>query len=398
MDTVDYCSHVGVVGGLSSAEAAPAAPGNTVNHTFDELVIGDFAQIVRTLTQDDVELLANVSGDVNPAHFDPVYAGWTRFHDVIAHAMLGGSLFSTVLGTMLPGAGTEYLSQDLHFRRPIKPGDTLTARVVVRELHADTNRVVLDCVCTNQDGKEVTVGSAEVVAPTAKVRLGRRATPHVSLVRHAAYDGLLAKAGGMAPLPTAVVHPCDKDSLRGAMEAAAAGFIAPILVGPETKIVPQRLRRAFDLTGVPIINAEHSHAAAEVGVGLARDGQVKALMKGSLHTDELMHEVMRRENRLRTERRISHAYVMLLPSSDNPLILSDCAINIVPELGDKVDIVQNAIDLAIGLGIDNAQGGGACSSRNRDGTNAVDDRRRRALQNGRSRPDPGRGARRAACV
>ena len=121
-------------------------------------------------------------------------------------------------------------------------------------------------------------------------------------------------------------------------------------------------------------------------------------MKGSLHTDELMHEVMRRENRLRTERRISHAYVMLLPTSGKPLILSDCAINIAPELGDKVDIVQNAIDLAIALGIVDAQGGGACRRRNRDGTHAVDDRRRRALQDGRSRPDPGRGARRTACV
>ena len=128
--------------------------------------------------------------------------------------MLGGSLFSTVLGTMLPGAGTVYLAQDLHFRRPVKPGDTLTARVVVREMHADTNRVVLDCVCTNQNGREVISGTAEVIAPTEKVRRGRMAMPQVSLVRHAAYDQLLARAGGVAPLPTAVVHPCDKDSLQ----------------------------------------------------------------------------------------------------------------------------------------------------------------------------------------
>jgi phosphate acetyltransferase len=146
MDTLDYCSNTGDLARLSLAEAAPAAPDMIVNRTFEELVIGDFAQIVRTLTQDDIELFANVSGDVNPAYLDPVYADGTRFHGVIAHGMLGGSLFSTVLGTMLPGAGTVYLSQDLHFRRPVKPGDTLTARVVVREMHAATNRVVLDCV------------------------------------------------------------------------------------------------------------------------------------------------------------------------------------------------------------------------------------------------------------
>ncbi len=351
MDTLDYCSHTGSLGRLSLAEASPAAADIIVNRTFEELVIGDFAQIVRTLTQDHIELFANVSGDVNPAHLDPVYADKTRFHGVIAHGMLGGSLFSTVLGTMLPGAGTVYLSQDLHFRRPIKPGDTLTARVVVREMHASNNRVVLDCVCTNQDGKEVTAGTAEVIAPTEKVRRGRIAMPQVSLVRHAAYDQLLARAGAVGRLPTAVVHPCDKDSLQGAMEAAAAGFIEPILVGPETKILIIAAEAGIHLLDVPFINTEHSHAAAEAAVGLARDGQVKALMKGSLHSDELMHEVMWRENHLRTERRISHAYVMLLPTSGKPLILSDCAINIVPELGDKVDIVQNAIDLAVALGI-----------------------------------------------
>ncbi len=351
MDALDYCSHAESLGRLSLAEAAPAAAGSIVNRTFDELIIGDFAQIVRTLTQDDIELFASVSGDVNPSHLDPVYADGTRFHGIIAHGMLGGSLFSTILGTMLPGAGTVYLSQDLHFRHPVMPGDTLTATVVVREMHADTNRVVLDCGCVNQDGRQVTIGSAEVIAPIEKVRRGRVPMPQVSLVRHVAYNQLLARASGVGRLPTAVVHPCDRDSLQGTMEAAAAGFIAPILVGPETKILTIAAEAGVDLSGVQIINAEHSHAAAEVAVGLARDGRVKALMKGSLHTDELMHEVMRRENRRRTERRISHAYVMLLPTSGKLLILSDCAINIAPELGDKVDIVQNAIDLAVALGI-----------------------------------------------
>jgi phosphotransacetylase/acyl dehydratase len=342
MDTLEHLTRAG----------ADLLSGDLIeNRVFDELLPGDSAQIVRTFTQDDIELFANVSGDVNPAHLDHGYADGTMFHGVIAHGMLGGSLFSTVLGTLLPGAGTVYLGQDLHFRRPVKPGETLTAKVVVRETHADKKRVVLDCVCTNQDGFEVISGTADVIAPTEKVRRERMAMPEVSLIRHEAYDQLLARASGLSPLRTAVVHPCDRDSLQGAMGAAAAGFIAPVLVGPEAKIRAAALAARIDLRDIPIVHTDHSHAAAEAAVALVRDGCVKALMKGSLHTDELMHEVMRRENRLRTERRVSHAYVMLLASSDSPLILTDCAINIAPDLDEKVDIVQNAIDLAIALGI-----------------------------------------------
>jgi phosphate acetyltransferase len=350
MDTLDYLSHLPGIEHRSNVAANLLTVDIIENRTFDELVIGDTAQIVRRFTEDDIEVFANVSGDVNPTHLDHGYADGTVVHGVTAHSMLGGSLFSTVLGTMLPGPGTIYLAQDLRFRRQVKPGDTLTARVVVRETHADENRVVLDCMCTNQDGREVISGTAEVIAPTEKVRRERMAMPEVSLVHHAAYDNLLTRAGGLPPLPTAVVHPCTRDSLQGAIEAAVAGFIAPILVGPEAKIRATAAAARLDLSGIPIVNTDHSHASAETAVALARDGKVKALMKGSLHTDELMHEVMRRENRLRTERRISHAYVMLLPASPKPLILSDCAVNIAPELADKVDIVQNAIDLAIALG------------------------------------------------
>src|ERR1700710_772171 len=132
------------------------------NRTFDELTVGDSAQILRTFTYDEIELFANVSGDVHPAHLYQAYPQGTMFHGVIAHGMLGGSLFSTVLGTLLPGPGTIYLSQDLHFRRPVKPGDRLTAKVIVRETNAEKKRVLLDCVCTNQDGKNVISGTAEV--------------------------------------------------------------------------------------------------------------------------------------------------------------------------------------------------------------------------------------------
>ncbi len=337
--------------GLASFAAGIPAADMIENRVFDELAVGDAAQLVRTVTQSDIELFAAVSGDVNPAHLDRGYADGTMFHGVIAHGMLGGSLFSTVLGTLLPGPGTIYLGQDLRFRRPVHPGDTLTARVVVREKHAGKHRVVLDCQCTNQSGAEVISGTAEVIAPIEKVRRPRLKLPEVSLVHHEAYADLLRRADGLRPLTTAVVHPCDPGSLEGALAAAAAGFIEPVLVGPEAKIRSVASSAGLDLRGVLVLDAAHSHAAAEIAVRLVREGRVKALMKGSLQTHELLHEVMRRDAGLRTGRRVSHAYVMLLASSPRPLILSDCAINIAPGLEEKIDIVQNAIDLAIALGI-----------------------------------------------
>jgi phosphotransacetylase/acyl dehydratase len=297
-------------------------------------------------------LFANVSGDVNPAHLDQEYAEGTMFHGVIAHGMLGGSLFSTVLGTLLPGPGTIYLSQDLHFRRPVKPGDTLTAKVVVRETNAEKKRVVLDCVCTNQDGKDVISGTSEVIAPTEKVQRERMAMPEVSVIHHAAYQNLLARAAGLPPLPVAVVHPCDMDSLRATMEAAIAGCIDPVLIGPEAKIRAIADGCDLDLRDIPIVNAAHSHAAAQAAVALARNGKVKALMKGSLPTDELMHEVMRDDGGLRTARRVSHVFLFDVACYPRPLLITDAAINIRPTLDDKRDICQNAIDLARIVGIE----------------------------------------------
>jgi len=336
---------------LTAAMSAAGAAAVIENRTFDEMTIGETAALQRMLTQSDIELFANVSGDVNPSHLDPDYAGASLFHGIVAHGMLSGSLFSAVLGTLLPGPGTIYLGQDLKFRHPVMPGDTLTVRVTVRSKNAEKKRVVLDCLCTNQDGETVITGAAEVVAPTEKIRRPRVPLPEVSVVHHEALAALLARARALPPLPAAIVHPCDGDSLQGALQAAAAGYIAPVLVGPEARIRAVALAEGLDLTGIRIVDAPHSHAAAETAVGLARDGTVRALMKGSLHTDELMHEVMRRENHLRTGRRISHAYVMLIAASGKLLIVSDGGINIAPGLTEKVDIVQNAIDLAIALGV-----------------------------------------------
>ena len=169
--------------------------------------------------------------------------------------------------------------------------------------------------------------------------------------RHEKYDQLIARCRALAPVRTIVVHPCDETSLRGALEAAAAGIIAPTLVGPEPRIRALAASLKLDLGKLPIVHQPHSHAAAAKGVELVRAGQGDALMKGSLHTDELLGEVVQKETGLRTERRLSHVFIMDVPTYGKPLFITDAAVNINPKLEDKADIVRNAVDLAHALGI-----------------------------------------------
>jgi phosphate acetyltransferase len=166
------------------------------------------------------------------------------------------------------------------------------------------------------------------------------------------YEALLERCRNLEPVPTAVAHPCEASALTGAVEAAQKRLIIPILVGPADKIAETARSAGVDLKGLEIVNAVHSHESAEKAVALVREGRAEVLMKGSLHTDELLSAVVSREKGLRTGRRISHAFLMDVPTYHKVLIVTDAAINIAPTLEDKVDICQNAIDLAIALGRD----------------------------------------------
>ena len=166
------------------------------------------------------------------------------------------------------------------------------------------------------------------------------------------YERLLSRCEFLAPVPTAVAHPCEASALEGAVEAAQKGLIAPLLVGPASKIAETAAAANIDLGNLSIIDVPHSHAAALKAVELIREGKAEILMKGSLHTDELMSAVVSREGGLRTGRRVSHVFVMDVPTYHKVLIVTDGAINIAPTLEDKVDICQNAIDLAISLGLE----------------------------------------------
>ena len=322
------------------------------NRTYDEIQVGDSATLVRTLRAEDIQLFAIMSGDVNPAHVDPEYARSSMFREVIAHGMWGGALISTVLGTQFPGPGTIYIDQTLHFSRPVALGDTITVTLTCQKKFDHNHHIVFDCLCTNQEGLKVIGGTAEVLAPTEKIKRARMSLPGFTLNdRQARYDHLLAMTRGLAPIAMAVVHPCDGESLRGALMARDAGLILPTLVGPEEKLRLLAEQIGVSLDGCRLIDVPHSHAAAEVAVRMARNFEVEALMKGSLHTDELMEAVVNKETGLRTHRRISHVFLMDVPTYPRPLLITDAAVNVEPSLEDKVDIVQNAIDLAQLIGI-----------------------------------------------
>ncbi len=331
---------------------AAAAPMQYIeNKTYDEIGVGDMATLTRTLKPQDIELFAVMSGDVNPAHVDAEYAKTDIFHGVIAHGMWGGALISAVLGTELPGPGTIFLNQSLKFVSPVGLGDTVTVQVEVTEKQ-DKGRVTLACTCLNQHDKIVIEGVAQVIAPREKVRRPRVVLSEVHLhTQGAQYARLLAATDPLDPIRTGVVHPCDAASLTSALEAARQGIIIPVLIGPKVRIEAAASAAGRDLDGIEIIHAPHSHAAAAAAVALAKSGAVAALMKGALHTDEIMEAVVDAAHGLRTERRMSHIYVLDVPTYPKPLLITDAAINIAPDLTIKRDIVQNAIDLACALGI-----------------------------------------------
>lgn len=322
------------------------------NKTFDEIKIGDSAELTRQLKPEDIGLFAIMSGDVNPAHVDEEFAKSDIFHEIVAHGMWGGALISAVLGTELPGPGTIYLNQSLSFRNPVGLGDTVTVRVTVREKISEKKRLLIDCECFNQDGEIVIKGEADVIAPTKKVRRPRAILPEIHLhKRGARYRELIDATRSINPIRVAVVHPCDELSLIGALEAKKQGIIEPILIGPKAKILAAADAAKYSLKEVQLIDVPHSHAAAELAVDLVRKGSVEAIMKGKLHTDELMNAVMDQVHGIRTERRMSHIFALDVPHYPKPLFITDAAINIYPDLNDKRDIVQNAIDLARALGI-----------------------------------------------
>ena len=320
------------------------------NRTFDEIRVGDSASLVRTLTDQDLRLFAAVSGDVNPTHVDEEYACHFLSGRLVGHSLWSGALISGVLGTKLPGPGTVYVSQDLRFLGPVRVGDTVTATVTARAKRADGHVVEFDCRCVNQHGEAVAAGVAVVRAPAEHLRLPCPEPLEAAVQEHSKYKALLERCEGLPPAKAAVAYPCDETSLAAAFEAAGAGLIEPVLVGPPGRIAEVAAARLRHRQ-VPRRRGPRRPPGRRQGGRAGPQGRGRDAHQGALHTDLLLHEVVQRQTGLRTERRLSHAYIMDVPTYHKPLVLTDCAINIYPTLEDKISICQNAIDLAHTLGV-----------------------------------------------
>ena len=325
--------------------------GTLTNYLFHQMKIGDRASLVRHVGPKDIELFAAVSGDANPAHLDAGFAAHGPFGHVVVHGMWTAALISAVLGTRLPGPGTIYLDQQIRFNKPVSPGDTITAEVEVAELIEGKNRVRLTTTARNQRGEVVLSGEALVLAPVEQVTWVPGDLPEAVVLPKGRWQGFVEEARALPPVRAAVVHPCSKSAILGAIEVRDEGLLDPILIGPGAKIRAAAAEAGVSLDGFRIEETEHSHAAAARAVELAACGKVQVLVKGSLHSDELLAAVVSKSGGLRTERRISHVFIMDVPGHPETLFITDAAINIFPDLDSKRDIVQNAIDLWAGIGL-----------------------------------------------
>jgi len=314
------------------------------NTPFDELTLGRKASLTRTLRKEDIELFATMSGDVNPAHLDEAYAKNDFFHGIVGHGMWLGALISTALGTLLPGIGTIYLGQDIAFKKPVRIGDTIVVSVSVRSKATDKPIVTMDCSCINQKGEVVAEGTATVIAPTEKMRLPRPDAADVEIQNHDRYHAIMLSCRGLKSVITAIIHPVKAEAIEAAADAARENLIIPILVGPRARIQAAADEAKIDISKWELIDTVHSHAAAAKGAELAANGTVEALMKGSLHTEEFLGAIVPSAVGLRTERRLSHVYLMDVPGYAKPLIITDAVVNIAPDLATKADICRNAID------------------------------------------------------
>jgi len=320
------------------------------NRTFDQLAVGDAASLTRTITREDAAMLAVLAHGLPPEDVSGTAAGSGGPTYPVGYAALAAMLVPVVLGTALPGPGTTYRAQTLRFLEPILAGDSLTATLTVTEKRPADLTVVLDCVVVNQHRRAVLTGVAEVVAPLTHAA-AVRAAPDLILHDHKRYEALIARARSLPTLTAAVAHPCDDSSLEAALDAARIGLIRPILVGRETTIRALATDRHLDLAGVEVLDRPDSRSAAQAAVELVRTARAQVVMKGSLHTDELMHAVLERDTGLRATRRISHVFILDVPTYHKPLFVTDAAVNIAPGIEEKIDILRNAIELAHALGI-----------------------------------------------
>lgn len=303
------------------------------NRVFEDIRPGDAASVSRTLTPGDLRAWATAFGDAGlVAGIGPGQAA----------TGIASSLFAALAGSALPGPGAIIRSAAVTVHGPLPADHPLNVGLTVREARAADKVLILDARLADRDGVAIATGVLEVAAPQASVR--------VEIPEHR-LDGLLDQCRTLEPMPTAVVHPLSLDALAGAIDAAAAGLIVPVLYGPESGIRSLAEAGKLDLSAcriVPTAGEEDSAARAAAAAGA---GEVRALMKGSLHTDILLHAVMQKEAGLRTGRLLSHCALIAMPTYARRVVVTDAALNIAPDTDQKRDICQNAIGFARALGV-----------------------------------------------
>ena len=318
----------------------------THNTPWQQLQIGASATLKRACSEQDLLLFAHASGNQNPLNLPEGDA-----QAALAPSMWIGSLLSAVLGNILPGPGTLYRSQNLRFHRRVQIGDQLVIRVECTA-KGEAPLATFETVIRNAAGELVCDGQAEVEAPMSLQAITPRDLPPLILGQKDHFAALLASARRLPALTTAVVCPEDVNSMGGVALSAREGLITPVLVGHSGRIAKIAQELGVDISGWRLVHEEEPHAAAATAVALVRQGEVSALMKGAIHSDELLGAVVSKERGLRGNRRLSHVFVMDAPTLDHLLFISDAAINIAPDLNTKVDIVQNAIDVARACGLE----------------------------------------------
>lgn len=318
------------------------------NIPYDEIEVGRAVSVSRVISRFDLEALAFVSGDIDATQLGEA----DEAAEPGAEPVAAEAFFSYLLNRLLPGPGTFIVSHQLEFRGRLRLGDKVTATVTARDKLPDGQRIVFDCRCSDGSGEVLASGTATVIAPARRITYTDIATPEVIFRRCDRLGRLMKSCEGRPAVTCGVVYPCDRDALLGPLEAARRGWIAPVLIGPEARIRQAAATAGVELAGCTLVDAANEREAALRAVELARGGQLQALMKGSLHTDELMAAVVPSATGLRTSRRISHAFVLDVPAYPRLLLVTDAAINVAPGLKEKADIAQNAIDLAHVLGIE----------------------------------------------
>jgi phosphate butyryltransferase len=321
-----------------------------VGRSWDDIAEGESASITRVCTPNDLIVFAHASGNLNPVHL-PGEAEQETGRTAVAPAMWCGSLFSAVFGNRLPGPGTVYHAQTLRFHGRVEAGEAVVATVTVRE-KLPGNLLVMDCRLEKSDGALIADGTAEISPPQNRLVTDGVVIPELTLVPRGKFSRLLEACRGLPAMPTAVAAPTDENSLGGAWEATKEGLIEPILVGPEAEIRAAAAGIGWDLAGVRIEATSDSHAAPARAVALVHEARAEAVMKGNIHSDEVLRHVTKSDGGLRAGRRVSHAFVLDIPGHEGLMIITDAAINILPDLMTKADIAQNAIDLALAIGIE----------------------------------------------